>query len=114
MKRNGQALIEFIIILPVLIVLLLGVVDFGIIFIKKSSLENNLDEVTEIWKNTKSLNEINTYLNKVDKKIQFDIRDLDNDIELSLESNVDINTPGLNKVLGNPYKIKVSRVIYNE
>jgi len=113
MKRNGQALVEFIIVLPVLIVILLGIVDFGLIFVHKNSLENNLKEVTDIWKDTKSLEEVNLYLERIDEDIKFTIEENDELSELFLETNYNVATPGLNLVLGNPYKIKVSRVIYN-
>ena len=114
MKKNGQALVEFIIILPIFIILILSIMDFGIIFMKKNSLENTLDEVVEIWKKEKKIESIDEYLNKTDEIIEFSVSELDKNNELILESSYEVMTPGLNLVLGNPYKIKVSRVISNE
>ena len=40
MNKKGQALVEFVIILPVIILLFFGAVDFGRIIIKTNELEN--------------------------------------------------------------------------
>jgi len=41
MKNNkGQALVEFIIILPIFLLLIISIIDFGNIISKKYSLEN--------------------------------------------------------------------------
>lgn len=114
MKRQGQALVEFIIVLPVLIVIMLGIIDFGLIFMKKNSLENNLEEVTEIWKKNQSIEEVNSYLNLLDDKVLFSVSEKEEFDELLLKVNYNTATPGLNLVLGSPYEIKVSRVIYDE
>lgn len=114
MKRQGQALVEFIIVLPVLIVIILGIIDFGLIFIKKNSLENNLEEVSEIWKKNQSMEEVNSYLDLLDDKILFFVTEKEEFEELILKVNYNPVTPGLNLVLGSPHEIKVSRVIYDE
>ena len=50
MKMNkGQALVEFIIILPVALLLVLGVIDFGNIIYKKYTLENDLNTVVDLY-----------------------------------------------------------------
>ena len=52
MKMNkGQALVEFIIILPVALLLVLGVIDFGNIIYKKYTVENDLDTVLDQYQN---------------------------------------------------------------
>lgn len=114
MKNKGQALVEFIIILPIFIVMLLGIIDFGSIFYKKNYLENVLEEVTEMYKKEKSIEKIEEYLNDIDSKISFLYEISDNDsIDIKLEYSYVVITPGLNIILDNPYQIKVSRVIYN-
>ena len=40
MNRKGQALVEFVLILPIFIMILFSIVDFGMIFNKKNELEN--------------------------------------------------------------------------
>ena len=55
MKNNkGQALIEFIIILPIFLILIISLIDLGNIFMKKSSLENNLDTIVAMYKEDKT------------------------------------------------------------
>ena len=52
MKDNkGQALVEFIIILPIFLLLIISVIDFGNIISKKYSLENDIDTIYDLYKN---------------------------------------------------------------
>jgi len=113
MKNKGQALVEFIIVLPVLIIILLGIIDFGMIFYKKNYLENTLEEITEIWKKEQSKESVDSYLNDLDNHIKIDLKKYEEKVDIDLEMNYEVMTPGLNLILGNPYEIKVSRVIYN-
>ena len=113
MKRNGQALVEFIIVLPILIIILLGIVDFGVIFYQKNSLEGTLEEVSEIWEDNKSVDEVNKYLDNVDEEIKFSVTEKQDTTILELNYNYNVLTPGLNNMLKSPYEIKVNRVIYN-
>lgn len=53
-NKKGQALVEFVLILPILILILLAIIDIGVIFIKKSELENTTTDIIEIWKQENS------------------------------------------------------------
>ena len=64
MDRKGQALIEFIIILPVTIYLLMVIVDFSSILIKKNGLESKMNDVVSLYKDGKS-EEISDYLDGI-------------------------------------------------
>ena len=114
MRKNGQALVEFIIILPVIIMLLLGIIDFGMIFYKKNYLESSLDEITEIYKKTKDESKINDYLNKSKEDIKYNISYDNEYTTIILEQKYNFITPGLNLIITNPYEIEVTRVIYDE
>ena len=49
-KPSGQALVEFIIIVPILLLILMGIVDFGNIIYQKYRLEGSLDTLEPaIW-----------------------------------------------------------------
>ena len=62
MKNNkGQALIEFILILPILLILTIGIFDLFNIQNKKYELANDLDYISELYINNKE-NEIEEYL----------------------------------------------------
>ena len=114
MKNKGQALVEFIIILSILIIIMLCIIDFCMIFSKKNNLENVLDEIVLIWKDNESKENVMEYLNDVDEKIHFEYVLTEQSVKLILKEKYEIITPGLNKILENPYEVKVSRVIYSE
>ncbi len=113
MRRNtkGQALIEFILILPILLILTIGVFDLFNIQNKKYDLENDLDYITELYMNNNE-DEINTYLNKNDITLEKNING--EFIELKLTRKVKLITPLLNKVLDNPTIISVKRSVLYE
>lgn len=111
MKNKGQALIEFIIILPVLLLLILGAIDFGNILYKEYTLENDLDYVVELVRQNKTT-EVNYYVKQKNLKSEIEVKSTTTTITLS--KKVVVNTPGLNRILGRNYQIKASRVISNE
>ena len=113
MRRNtkGQALIEFILILPILLILTIGVFDLFNIQNKKYDLENDLDYITELYMNNNE-DEINTYLNKNDITLEKNING--EFIELKLTRKVKLITPLLDKVLDNPTIISVKRSVLYE
>ena len=50
LDKKGQALIEFVLILPILIMLIFAVIDFGNIFVNKNELESTLGMINDIEK----------------------------------------------------------------
>lgn len=112
MRNNkGQALIEFVILIPVFMMLILGMLDLGNIIYHKYQLGNDLDYISDLYIENKN-NDIDKYVN--DRKIKYQIRSEDNKANILISQNVKIITPGLNKILGNYYNISVERMIYNE
>lgn len=107
MNRKGQALVEFVLILPVFVFLLFAVYDFGMIFNTRNKLENDSTDITLLYKSGKTIDEIrNMYPN-----IIIDITRDNGYDNVSIRDNVKIITPGLNRVLGNPYLVEVKRYI---
>ena len=107
MNNRGQALIEFVLILPIFILILFAVIDFGIIFNKKSNLENDSVDIINLYKNGKSLNDLDELYE--DNKI-----DISNDGEyykFTISTSINLITPGLNRILGEPYVIYVERIV---
>ena len=113
MNKKGQALVEFVILLPILIMLLLVMLDFGIIMYNKIKLENKLNDVV-IMINDNNEDKINNFLLSDDKNIKYNIEKKDDYKIVTLSKSLDIMTPGLNIVLDNPYNVSVKRTIYNE
>lgn len=107
MNKKGQALIEFIIIFPIIIYIIMIIVDFMVIFSNKNLLESNMNEIVELYKDNK-LEEIYKYNNNFTYT--------KDETYTYLETSINYNTisPGLSNILGNPYKIKCERVIINE
>lgn len=109
MNSKGQTLVEFVIILPVFLVLLFYIIDFGRIIYAKNKLENNLNEVVFLVENekdtTKLVNSIGASLN---------ISNSEGYMTISLSQKVNLIAPGLNAVLSDPYYINVSRVVYDK
>ena len=110
MNRKGQALVEFVLILPIFILILFSVVDFGLILSRKSQLENISADIVGMVKNGDSVDTIKNEYPKLDINIKQD----NNYIEVEISDSLDIMTPGLNRVLGDPYKITVERKIPND
>ena len=69
-KNSGQALIEFVLILPVILLILLYIIEFGRITLKKYELESKLDLITDLYRE-KKLDEINNYANEKNIKITY-------------------------------------------
>lgn len=109
MNRKGQALVEFVFILPIFILMLFAIVDFGMILSKKNELENISVDVTAMIKNSDNIDDIKNLYPKVKINISSD----DKYTKIIISDEVDIMTPGLNRILGNPYNIKVERTIPN-
>lgn len=106
-NKKGQALIEFILILPVLLLILFMIIDFGKIILCKNHLENTLSNVVTLKENN---GDINTYLSQDEYKITYKIEDH----KIILETKLDLITPGLKNILKNPYKVTVERRIVDE
>jgi uncharacterized protein (UPF0333 family) len=107
MNNKGQALVEFILILPVFLMILFVIVDFGMIFSSKAKLENDSYDVTELIMNGTSIEEIrNLY-----KDITINISIQGNYQVVLVEKKVNLITPGIYKILDDPYQIEVERVI---
>lgn len=110
MKDNkGQALVEFVIILPILLLIIMTIIDFGNIFTKKYSLENDLDLIYDMYKENNH-GSINNYVKN--NELSIDYEKEDEFITINLSKKITINTPILNNILGKNYEITVSRTIY--
>ena len=110
MKNNkGQALVEFIIVLPILLLIIMAIIDLGNIFVKKYSIENHIDAVYEMYLNNDE-NNINKYVKNNDLILNYEKNE--GFVTINLSKTININTPILNNVLGKKYKVEVSRFVY--
>lgn len=107
---KGQALVEFILIMPVLVFILLAMIDIGNIVVQKYELENELDTVIELYQNNDKT--LENYITEKNINVTYE-RDY-NYTTIILENKVNVKTPGLNNIIGKNYLIKAKRTIYNE
>lgn len=110
MKDNkGQALIEFVMILPVILLILMYIIEFGRITLKKHELESNMDLIIDLYEDKKQP-ELNTYLENNNITINYRKQNELTTIEIS--KNIKSNVPLINRIIGN--NITTKRTIYEK
>lgn len=112
MNKKGQALVEFVLILPVFILLVFAFIDIGKIILCKNSLESTINDVTLLVKNNTDSKDIIKYLNEDSNyDIKYEIIN-SNYTKIILKTKIDLITPGFNKIFDE--NIKIERSIINE
>lgn len=109
-NKRGQALVEFVLILPIFLLLVFGSIDFGTIIYEKYRLQNDLDVVYELYTNNRE-QDLNRYLYEHDLKIAYQKNNSYTTITLTKYQT--IITPGLSTILKNPYAVVESMTIYD-
>lgn len=111
MNRKGQALIEFVLILPVFLLILFAVVDFGNIFHSKYELQNQSTDIVRLVQNGSTEYEILKTYDELDVKVT----DYQHDYKkITVTKEVNLITPFMDRILGNPYLIEVERIVPND
>ena len=110
-NRKGQALVEFVLILPIMILIIFTIYDFGNLLNSKNKLENTSTDIARLVRNGDTIEQIkNNY-----PKISITIKDDGNNYKkIEVQEEIKIITPFLDKILGNPCKIKTERTIKNK
>ena len=107
MNRKGQALVEFVLILPVFLFILFAIIDFGVIFSTKNNLESDSYDIINMFYNGASIDEINKIYD--DNKI-YVVKE-DEYYRINISTSIKLITPGFNRLFGNPYVIDIERVV---
>lgn len=107
MKKKGQALVEFVIILPIFLLLVIGMIDFGKIIYEKYKLQNDLDIVKELTIENKEV-ELNNYLKE--NRLNINYQKKDTYTKITIDKKIQISLP----FLENPYIVKESVNMLNE
>lgn len=107
-NSRGQALMEFTLILPVILLILLYMVEFGRIMLKKYELESNLDLIVTLYEDGKN-DELNNFLNQ--NNISVSYKKENGLTTISIKKNVDSNLPLIKSILGT---IETRRTIYEK
>lgn len=116
LNNKGQALVEFALILPIFIFMILASIDIGKIIYTKNNLQTKLDDAISYLEKDKTYEETVEYINKkAGYKIDMHIKYKDDGYAtIKVIGNVDILTPGLNVILGNPTQVEETREVYYE
>ena len=108
MNRRGQALVEFVLILPVFLLILFTIVDFGNFLSTKNQLETESTDIVLLLRNGKSAEEVAKSYSKI--KIEESVfEEKYNKIKIS--ENITLINPLLYKILGNPCIVGVERIV---
>ena len=116
LKNNkAQALIEFVMILPILLFIVFLSIDFGRIFYAKNHLENLTTDVIDRLEAKEDYDSINKYLKDTKSNTTLSLSyKTNNYLTIKLETDLVLFTPGLNKILKNPYNVVCERTIRYE
>lgn len=113
-KEKGQALIEFVLLLPIIIFLILAVIDIGRILYMKTWLESKMNDVVYIVnKDNQDTNELKNILRN-NEQVLVKIKNSNNKTEITLSTEISFLTPGFNLILDNPYDIKTKRIVIHD
>lgn len=110
-NKKGQALVEFVLLLPVIVFVLFIVFDFASVFYKKNHLEGIIDDVVMMFENDSTINQIENYL---DDNINYTYKIENNTATIKLEEAIDFVTPFADVFFKDGFKISTKRVILYE
>lgn len=113
-NKKGQALVEFVIILPIFIFMIFVSIDIGKILYYQNNLESRMDEFITSYEVGKTKKEIEENYDLKEENIILTIDNEKEHAKFTLKKEVSVITPGLNYILGNPHTITVKRVMYHE
>ncbi|HOZ53835.1 MAG TPA: TadE/TadG family type IV pilus assembly protein [Bacilli bacterium] len=114
-SSKGQALIEFVIILPVFLMLIFAIIDFGRVIYEKNMLENVVSTASELYDSGKTYNEIESVINseRLDK-LDMTIVEKDGYVTIRISETVKPITPGFSMLKTRVFNISTYRVLYYE
>lgn len=110
MNQKGQALLEFLLLFPILFLLVLIAIDVGKISSTTNQLEYEIGQIIEAYHKNKTFDELNTMIKQKDNQIKLEITNQNNEnITFTLKEEILLLTPGWNLLKTNP--ICVERTI---
>ena len=111
MNKNGQALVEFVIILPIIMMIIFVIIDFSNVFYQKNHLESITNDVVNYKLSGKSDSDIE---NIIDKNIKVSSTIFGNNIKLDVTKEVKLVTPFSSMFFESPYIVKCERTVLYE
>lgn len=111
MNNRGQALVEFILIMPIFIFIFLAIFDFGNYIYQRYVLENELDTVINMY-NSDDTTEVAHYASEIGAKVKYE--ESGNYNKITLSKQVNIMTPIVSSIMGKTQEISSSRIVIIE
>ena len=111
MNKKGQALVEFVIILPIIMMIIFVIIDFSNIFYQKNHLESITNDVVTFKENGKTDEYIKN--NTLDD-INITYKQNGSSLTIITSKKITLVTPFSSLFFDNPYTIKTERVILYE
>lgn len=112
LKNKGQALVEFVIILPIVLMVIFVIIDFSNIFYQKNYLEGVTNDIVSLKENGKTDSYIENIINDKDVKVSY--LPSDDSLKVKTSKKVKLITPFSSLFFDNPFTIKTERTILYE
>lgn len=110
-NKKGQALVEFVIIMPIIMMMIFVIIDFSNVFYQKNYLENITNDVVRLKEHGKSDEYIK---NNTDKNIKIEYKPSGEFEQITISKDITLVTPFSSMFFKNPYTIKTERTVFYE
>lgn len=114
--KKGNALVEFVIILPILIFIFIALVDFYRVSSIKNNIESRMNDAINMYEDKKTIEEIENYINSNNKyTLSLFITNTNNEYyTFTINTKIKLVTPGASLIFENPYKVEINRTLYEK
>lgn len=110
MKEKGQALIEFVLILPLILIVFVSLIDIGNIYLKKYDLNNDLEVVSKLYQNNNQ-EKAREYCSSLDETLTINPGEI---TSIKISKKIKVSSPILKRVFNGNYKIESQKKIYGD
>lgn len=111
-QNRGQALVEFVIILPIILMVIFIIIDFSNIFYQKNYLEGITSDVVSLKETGKTDDYVKNKIN--DKNVTVSYSYENDTLKIKTSKKVKLITPFSSLFFDNPFTIKTERTILYE
>ncbi len=112
LNKKGQALVEFVILLPIIFLIIFAIIDVSLVFYNKNHLEGVLDDVVTMASNGKTEEEIKKTIDN--KDITYNIIVDGSYATINLKQKIYFTTPISYSFFKDGLEIETKRVILYE
>ena len=117
-KEEGQAVVEFALILPILILLIFGMIDFGWLFYNKIEVNNASREGARYaavhWKESNYESDTVSLVTTYASGSTVTVLNTGTEVTVSVSKNVDVLTGVTSTILGDSVNLSASCTMRNE